>query len=58
MLWATVCECQQVLGTKTLALEIRLKEEAVAGYMGKNWGWLYGNSLEGLEYRVNTIEGV
>ena len=26
------------VGTKTLALDIRLKERARPGYVGKNWG--------------------
>ena len=36
VLQANVCGCQQVSGTKTLALEIRLKKGARAGYVGKN----------------------
>lgn len=32
---ATVCQCQQLLGNKTLALEIRVKERAEADYVGK-----------------------
>ena len=58
VLWATICRCQEVLGTKTLTLEIRLKEGARTGYMGKNWGWLHKNSLEGIDYRANRVEGV
>lgn len=38
VLWATVYGCQQVLGGKTLALEIRLRERAGAGYVGKKPG--------------------
>ena len=37
--WATVCRYQQVSGTKTLALETRLKEGAGAGYVRKKL-WL------------------
>ena len=32
--WATIGECQQVLGTKILALEIKPKEGAVGGKNG------------------------
>ena len=39
------------------ALKIRLRESS-AGYMGKNWGWPHRNSLEGLESRVITFEGM
>ena len=35
VLWATICGCQQVLGTKMLALGIRLNEGSGAGYTGK-----------------------
>ena len=38
-------------------LEIRLKERAAAGYLGKKQGWLHRNSLEGLEHTVTTTEG-
>ena len=34
VLQATVGRCQQVLRTRTLALEIRFKEGAGAGYVG------------------------
>ena len=47
-----------VCGTKTPALEIRLKERAGAGYMVKNWGWLCGNNLVVLVYRLTTLEGI
>ena len=36
--WAAVGRCQQVLKTKTLALEISPKEGAGAGYMGGKTG--------------------
>ena len=45
-------------GTKTLALEIRLTQGAGASYMEKNQGWPGGNSLEGLEHRATTTEGL
>ena len=41
-----------MLGTKTLALELRPKEGAWAGHVEKNWGCPCRNSLEGLEYIV------
>lgn len=46
---AAIGKCQQVLATKTLVLEIRPKEEAGAGHVGKDQGWPRGNTLEGLE---------
>ena len=55
VLWATVYGCQQVLGGKTLALEIRLRELGLAMWE-KNQGWPLGNSLEGLEFRANATE--
>ena len=36
--WAALGRYRQVSGTKTLALEIRPKEGAGAGYMGENPG--------------------
>lgn len=36
--WAMLCQCQQMLGTKILALGIRLNERAGADYMGKKTG--------------------
>ena len=38
VLWAAICGCKQVLGTKTLALEMRLKEKSRAGYFGGGGG--------------------
>lgn len=64
---ATVCQCQQLLGNKTLALEIRVKERAEADYVGKkknknektkNCSLLCRNSLKGVESRVTTFEGI
>ena len=55
---ATVCRCQQVSGTKTLVLDIGLKERDGADYMGIKHGWPCGKSLEGLEYRMITFEGI
>lgn len=51
--------CGQGLGTETLALEIRLRERAGAGYMEKkNWSWPLQNTLEGLESGAITFERV
>ena len=55
---ATICQCQQVSGTKNLAYQIRLKQRTGADYMGKNWGQSHRDSLEGLEYRATTFEGI
>ena len=55
---ATVGGCQQVLETKTLALEIRPKDRAGAGYVEKSWSQPCGDNLEGLEYRVTRTESI
>ena len=55
---ASVGGCQQVLGTKTLALEIRPKEGAGGSYVGKKRGWTCINRLEGLEYGATTMESI
>ena len=46
-------------GTKTLALDIRLKESwgwLHEGEKKKKWDWSHRKSLKGLEYRVTTFE--
>lgn len=55
---ATIGGCHQVLGNKTLALEIRPNEGYRTGYIRKNQNWPCRNSLEGLECRVTTTEGI
>ena len=55
---ATVGRCQQVLGTKTLILEIRSKDGAGASYVGGIGGWPCRNSLGRLESRVTTVESI
>ena len=54
----TLCWYRQRSGTETPDLDISLRKRELGLATWEKMGWLWGNSLEGLEYTATTFKGV